>query len=100
MKTSTIRVTRTYDLTVTEYVDVPVIQDDDAQSYPTPHDIAEELVKAKIMAGHDVEWINVSEKEKTYPRAIFTTKTAGEEVPEFAEVEPVQPPPPTPMEPI
>lgn len=77
MKTTTIRVTRTQKLTVTETVEVPVIHEND--DFPGPTDKALALVKALDDAGHDVDWRVVSEVADAYAHnTTWKTETVSE----------------------
>lgn len=66
MKTTAVRVTRTQKLTVTAYVDVPVVHDDDNEAEYVLSDLATTLVKAMDAVGHDVDWVEVSEVPSAY----------------------------------
>ena len=74
MKTTLIRVTRVQHLTVTEHIDVPILQDADAPAYPSVEDIATNLIEAMDAAGQDIDWFVDSEKVESYPKATVTGK--------------------------
>jgi hypothetical protein len=65
MKTTIIRVTRIQKLTVTEYVDVDVLHEDDDAAF-TITEKAQTLIKAMDDCGHDIDWIEVSEVPDPY----------------------------------
>lgn len=79
MKTTTVRVTRVQKLTVTETVEIPIVQEDDDAAYPSATDKALALVKALDDAGHDVDWRVVSEVPDAYAHnTTWKTETVPE----------------------
>lgn len=53
MKTTTVRVWKTIKQEVRMFIDVPIISD---KEYPSPETLALQLMKARLMAGHDGGW--------------------------------------------
>lgn len=64
MKSTMVRVTRTRDVALEEYVDVPIIRPDGDFIHPTR--LAEALVKAQMGAGHPLAWTTVSTETKSH----------------------------------
>lgn len=64
METIIVRVTRTRDVALEEYVDVPIIRPDGEFTHSTR--LAEALVKAQMGAGHPLEWTTASTATKSY----------------------------------
>lgn len=86
MNSTTIRVCRSRKVTIEDYVDVIICQDDD--DHHGAGELAVDLVQAKLAAGQDIDWVEVSEKEERYPRPTIS-----------AVNEPVMPPPAPPSRP-
>ena len=93
MTITVVRVTRTYEQTVTEYVDVEVIHDDSVGDY-TIETNAKTLIEAKIACGQDIGWEKSHAKMKDYPRERLNAEIMGNSAPSWEPEIPAPPPVP------
>lgn len=66
MKQTVVRVTRTSQVKVTEYVEVTVFKDE-GRAYPDAETLAKDLVEAQIAAGQNITWFPVASEIQSYP---------------------------------
>jgi hypothetical protein len=79
MTVTTVRVTRSYKQSVSEYVDVSVAHDEGAQSFSI-ETRAEQLVKAQMDCGHDIAWEEKSCVRENYPAQTVKAEILTSEV--------------------
>lgn len=99
---STVRVTKTYKVKVTEYFDFEIIPDE--REYRSPERLAEDLFRAMTAAGQDIDWMDESEIDdpNTLPEYDYERiPEIFEPPPDFSEVEAAPPRKPDPdLEPL
>jgi hypothetical protein len=65
-----VRVTRSYQAEIVQYVDVHVTTNRERTPYLLEK-VAKDLVQAQIAAGQDIDWIETSEEPVLYPSPSF-----------------------------
>lgn len=78
MKFTTVRVTRTTEVTIKEYVDIAVSKEGDEHGLNSPKELAKDLVAAQMAAGQNIEWLPDSKEVKTYPRPVISASVLAE----------------------
>ncbi len=92
MTVTTVRVQRTYQQTVTEFVDIDVTHDDDARDFSVEKN-AKMLVEAQTECGHHVGWHTVSATMKDYPGPIIEANILRDDNLDVTQPPPVAPAP-------